>query len=89
HIKLIGSRFFDWIAAGKQVYTDLSWAIGFAPRWLASEIDRRGIGGDRVLFASDEPWGDHAGELARLRAAADGSELADAVLRTNFEKLYS
>ena len=39
HIKLAGSRFFDWIAAGKQVYTDLSWAIGFAPRWLAAEID--------------------------------------------------
>jgi predicted TIM-barrel fold metal-dependent hydrolase len=89
HIKLIGSRFFDWIAAGKQVYTDLSWAIGFAPRWLAAEIDRRGLGADRVLFASDEPWGDHAGELARLRAAAPGSELADAVFTTNFDKLYA
>ena len=63
HIKLIGGRFFDWIAAGKRVYTDPSWAIGFAPRWLAAEIERRGIGHDRVLFASDEPWGDHAGEL--------------------------
>ena len=31
HIKLIGSRFFDWIEAGKQVYTDTSWAVGFAP----------------------------------------------------------
>ena len=88
HIKLIGSRFFDWIAAGKQVYTDLSWAIGFAPRWLAAEIDRRGLGHDRVLFASDEPWGDHAGEEAKLRAAAAGSELTDAVFRDNFDKLY-
>ena len=34
HIKLIGSRLFDWIEAGKQVYTDTSWAVGFAPRWL-------------------------------------------------------
>jgi len=88
HIKLIGGRFFDWVAAGKQVYTDLSWAIGFAPRWLAREIDRRGLGHDRVLFASDEPWGDHAGELARLRAAVPGGELADAVFRTTFDKLY-
>jgi predicted TIM-barrel fold metal-dependent hydrolase len=32
HIKLVGARFFDWVAAGKRVYTDLSWAIGFAPR---------------------------------------------------------
>lgn len=34
HIKLIGGRFFDWVAAGKRVYTDTSWAVGFAPRWL-------------------------------------------------------
>ena len=67
HIKLIGSRLFDWIEAGKQVYTDTSWAVGFAPRWLVQEIERRGIGQDRLLFASDEPWGDYAGELARLR----------------------
>jgi predicted TIM-barrel fold metal-dependent hydrolase len=89
HIKLIGARFFEWVAAGKQVYTDLSWAIGFAPRWLASEIDRRGLGHDRVLFASDEPWGDHAGELARLRAAAGGSELSEAVFHTTFDRLYA
>ncbi|MFG1604439.1 amidohydrolase family protein [Actinoplanes sp. NPDC049265] len=88
HIKLIGGRFFDWIAAGKQVYTDLSWAIGFAPRWLAAEIDRRGIGHDRVLFASDEPWGDHAGEKARLAAAVAGSELRRAVFIDNFDRLY-
>ena len=76
HIKLAGSRFFDWIAAGKRVYTDLSWAIGFAPHWLAREIERRGIGHDRVLFASDEPWGDYAGEYARMSAATGGGELA-------------
>jgi predicted TIM-barrel fold metal-dependent hydrolase len=88
HIKLIGGRFFDWIAAGKRVYTDLSWAIGFAPRWLAGEIERRGIGHDRLLFASDEPWGDHAGESARLRAAVGDGELARAVFADTFDKLY-
>jgi uncharacterized protein len=89
HIKLVGHRFFDWIERGKQVYTDLSWAIGFAPRWLAAEIDRRGIGGDRVLFASDEPWGDAEGEFARLRAAAgDSKTLSDLVFHDNFHRLY-
>jgi uncharacterized protein len=88
HIKLIGSRFFDWISAGKQVYTDTSWAIGFAPRWLAAEIDRRGIGHDRVLFASDEPWGDHAGEYARMQAAAGDGELGRHVFTDNFAALY-
>jgi predicted TIM-barrel fold metal-dependent hydrolase len=89
HIKLVGSRFFDWIDAGKRVYTDMSWAIGFAPRWLAAEIDRRGIGADRVLFASDQPWGDLEGEYARLRAAVGDGELARAVFHDNFDRLYS
>jgi predicted TIM-barrel fold metal-dependent hydrolase len=88
HIKLIGHRFFDWIQAGKQVYTDTSWAVGFAPRWLVSEIDKRGIGSDRLLFASDEPWGDQAGELARMRAAAGDGELAKKFLHDNFAALY-
>ena len=88
HIKLVGSRFFDWIATGKRVYTDLSWSIGFAPRWLVDEIDRRGLGHDRVLFASDQPWGDFAGELAKLRAATGDGELARRVFTRTFEELY-
>jgi predicted TIM-barrel fold metal-dependent hydrolase len=88
HIKLAGARFFDWIAAGKRVYTDLSWSIGFAPRWLVREIDRRGLGHDRVLFASDQPWGDFAGELAKLRAATGDGELADRVFSATFDTLY-
>jgi predicted TIM-barrel fold metal-dependent hydrolase len=88
HIKLAGSRFFDWIAAGKRVYTDLSWAIGFAPSWLAQEIERRGIGHDRVLFASDQPWGDFAGEHMRLAAAFGDGELARLAFHDTFAALY-
>lgn len=88
HIKLIGGRFFDWVESGKQVYTDTSWTIGFAPTWLVAEIERRGTGHDRVLFATDAPWGDFAGEHARLRAAAGDGELADAFFHHNFEALY-
>lgn len=88
HIKLAGGRFFDWLAGGKNVYTDLSWAVGFAARWLVDEIERRGVGADRVLFASDEPWGDHAGELARLRSATGDGELARLVLHDTFDRLY-
>jgi predicted TIM-barrel fold metal-dependent hydrolase len=88
HIKLIGARFFDWVAAGKRVYTDLSWSIGFAPAWLVREIDRRGLGHDRILFASDQPWGDFAGEMAKLRAATGDGELARRVFHHTFEELY-
>jgi predicted TIM-barrel fold metal-dependent hydrolase len=88
HIKLAGARFFDWITAGKRVYTDLSWAIGFAPYWLAREVERRGVGHDRVLFASDQPWGDFTGEHARMTAAAGGGELGEHVFRDTFAALY-
>ena len=88
HIKLIGNRFFDWIEAGKKVYTDLTWSVGFAPHWLAREIDRRGIGGDRVLFASDQPWGEFAGEYARMVDASGGGELTGLVFHDNYERLY-
>jgi predicted TIM-barrel fold metal-dependent hydrolase len=88
HIKLAGSRFFDWIAAGKRVYTDLSWAIGFAPRWLAAEMERRGAGHDRVLFASDQPWGDYAGEFAKLSAVTGDGELGCRVFGGTFADLY-
>jgi len=88
HIKLISERFFTWIEQGKKVYTDTSWAIGFAPRWLASEIEKRGIGHDRVLFASDEPWGDYTGEVYRLAEAAGDGELGNLMLRDNYAALY-
>ena len=89
HIKLISGRFFDWIAAGKQVYTDTSWAIGFAPRWLAGEIERRGTGHDRVVFASDEPWGDALGERTRLAAAFGDGELGRLAFTDTFDRLYA
>lgn len=88
HVKLIGGRFFDWVESGKRVYTDSSWAIGFAPRWMVAEIERRGVGHDRLLFASDEPWSDREGELARLAAAVGDGELARRVFSTNFTDLY-
>jgi len=88
HMKLIGGRLFDWIEAGKRVYTDTSWSIGFAPAWLVAEIERRGVGHDRILFATDTPWGDFAGEHARLASVAGDGDLARAFFSGNFEELY-
>lgn len=88
HMKLIGGRLFDWIEAGKKVYTDTSWSIGFAPGWLVQQIEARGVGHDRILFATDAPWGDFDGEYARLKAVAGDGELAAAFFHQNFSALY-
>ena len=47
HIKLV-PKFLQWVKDGYKVYTDTSWAIGFGARWLLVEIEKQGIGGDRV-----------------------------------------
>ena len=59
-----------------------------ADRALDDPHGRRGVGHDRILFATDAPWGDFEGEHARLAAAAGDGELADHFFRRNFEALY-
>jgi uncharacterized protein len=87
HIKLV-PQFLDWVEQGFRVYCDTTWCIGFGPRWLMTEIERRGIGEDRVLFASDEPWSDFWGEYWKINGAPVGDELKDRILHRNFEELY-
>jgi predicted TIM-barrel fold metal-dependent hydrolase len=87
HIKLV-PRFLDWVEQGFQVYTDTTWSIGFGARWLLTEIERRGVGEDRVLFASDEPWSDFWGEYYKIAGADVSQELKERILHGNFEQLY-
>ncbi|MGZ4599778.1 MAG: amidohydrolase family protein [Oryzihumus sp.] len=87
HIKLV-PQFLDWVEQGYKVYTDTTWAIGFGPRWLMTEIEKRGVGADRVLFASDEPWSDFWGEYWKIAGADVGEELKERILHGNFEALY-
>lgn len=87
HIKLV-PRFLDWVEQGYRVYTDTTWAIGFGARWLLTDIERRGVGADRVLFASDEPWSDFWGEYGKIAGAPVSQELKERVLYRNYEELY-
>jgi predicted TIM-barrel fold metal-dependent hydrolase len=87
HIKLV-PRFLDWVEEGYQVYADTTWTVGFGPRWLLTEIERRGVGADRVLFASDEPWSDFWGEYYKIEGAPVSEELKTNVFSANFEALY-
>jgi len=87
HIRLV-PRFLDYVEQGYKVYTDTSWAIGFGARWLLAEIERRGVGADRVLFSSDEPWSDFWGEYYKIAGQPISSELKDRIMYQNFEALY-
>jgi predicted TIM-barrel fold metal-dependent hydrolase len=87
HIKLV-PRFLDWVEQGYQVYCDTTWTIGFGARWLLTEIEKRGVGADRVLFASDEPWSDFWGEYWKIQGAPVGDELKQRILYRNYEELY-
>lgn len=87
HIRLV-PKFLDWVEQGYKVYADTTWSVGFGPRWLLTEIERRGVGEDRVLFASDEPWSDFWGEYWKIAGAPVSQELKERVLYRNFEELY-
>jgi uncharacterized protein len=87
HIKLV-PQFLDWVEQGYKVYCDTTWSIGFGARWLMTEIEKRGVGEDRVLFASDEPWSDFWGEYWKINGAPVSDELKQRVLHRNFEQLY-
>ena len=87
HIRLV-PRFLDWVEQGYKVYTDTTWAIGFGSRWLLTDIERRGVGHDRVLFASDEPWSDFWGEYWKIAGAPVSEELKDRIFYRNYEELY-
>lgn len=87
HIRLV-PKFLDWVEQGYRLYTDTSWAVGFGARWLLTEIERRGVGHDRVLFASDEPWSDFWGEYYKIQGAPVSDELKDRILYRNAAELY-
>ncbi|CAN5877018.1 hypothetical protein BH23ACT10_BH23ACT10_19160 [soil metagenome] len=87
HIRLV-PKFLDWVEEGYQVYTDTTWAIGFGARWLMTEIEKRGVGHDRVLFASDEPWSDFWSEYYKIKGAPVSDELKDRILHRNAVELY-
>jgi uncharacterized protein len=87
HIKLV-PQFLDWVAEGYRVYCDTTWTVGFGARWLMTEIERRGVGEDRVLFASDEPWSDFWSEYWKINGAPVSDELKQRIFYQNFEQLY-
>ena len=87
HIKFV-PEFFKMIKEGYKVYTDTSWAGGFGPRYLFDEMLKQGIGEDRVLFGSDEPWSDFWSEYYKLEGLGLPEDLKQKIFWDNAEKLY-
>lgn len=87
HIKFI-PEFIKFVKEGYKVYTDTSWAVGFCNRYLFDEIEKNGVGDDRVMFSSDEPWSDFWSEYYKFEGLGISEELKNKLFWENAEKLY-
>jgi predicted TIM-barrel fold metal-dependent hydrolase len=87
HIKLI-PEFMNMVRDGYQITTDFSWAVGFCQRFMFDEIEKQGIGDDRIMFSSDEPWSDFWSEYYKIEGLGISEELKGKVFYGNAEKLY-
>ena len=81
-------RFVAWIEAGYDVYTDTSLAPGFAPPWLFHELDRHNLGFDRVLFATDTPWGRFPTAFWKIESLALDAVVKEQLFWKNAARLY-
>tara|TARA_B100000315_G_scaffold65867_1_gene59787 strand:+ start:11201 stop:12049 length:849 start_codon:yes stop_codon:yes gene_type:complete len=87
HIKFV-PEFFNLIEEGYDVYTDSTWAVGFGPRFLFNEMEKRGIGHERFLFGSDEPWSDFWSEYYKIEGADISEEFKKKIFWENADRLY-
>lgn len=74
------------LLVGQNLYFDTSFSIG-----KMSDVQAKRIilehGYEKILFASDSPWGDQAEELQRVKKLGLGSTVEKAILGENARKL--
>ncbi|MBU4351499.1 MAG: amidohydrolase [Nanoarchaeota archaeon] len=81
--------FIKWLQEGYDFYCDTSMCKGFGPNWLVQELlEHYPSGLDRVLFASDNPWGLFESEFWRIEAMNCTNEIKDKIFYSNALKLY-
>ena len=72
---------------GLPVYLDTSFTVGYAPdEQFVRMVRRHGV--ERVLFATDAPWQDHAATLAAFRRLPLTPEEQAAILWGNAARLF-
>lgn len=82
-------RFVEWLDAGYDVYTDTSMVPGFAPAWLVRLLLDRGEGIDRVMFATDGPWGGFPVEVAKVESLDVDDTIKQQIFSENALRLYA
>ena len=82
-------RFVEWIEKGYDVFTDTSVVPGFAPRWLIQQLEERGHPVDRVLFATDTPWGRFPAEYWKVEGLEVDGEIKTKIFWDNAAALYA
>lgn len=71
---------------GTEIYFDTSYSLNF----MDAEQVRRIInnhGYEKILFATDSPWGDQSEEVEKIREFSFGDEIESAILGLNARKL--
>jgi len=82
-------RLSEWAAEGLNVYCDTSLARAFAVQWLLRNAADTGTIADRILFASDEPWGVFETEVSKVTAGTVGDTyVRRRALHENARRLY-
>ncbi len=82
-------RFIAWVEAGYAVYTDTSIVPGFGPPWLLQELDRHNLGFERVLFATDTPWGRFPSEYWKIEGLDLDETVKNQLFFDNAMRLYA
>ena len=81
-------RFIEWLKQGYDLYTDTSIVPGFGPAWLINQLQQHQIGLDRVLFATDSPWGRFPTEYWKIAGLEIDETLRDHLFWENAARLY-
>ncbi|RLE46412.1 hypothetical protein DRJ25_04225 [Candidatus Woesearchaeota archaeon] len=82
-------RFIEWLKQGYDFYCDTSETRGFAASWMIKELQEKYPKGlDRVLFATDNPWGVPESEFWKIESTDCEEEIKEKIFYENANELY-
>lgn len=82
-------HFAEWVRRGYDFYTDTSVSLSFALPFMINEFKESAPAAlERVLFASDEPWGNYEATLAMIRSLKIDRDLKHKILFDNANHLF-